>query len=46
MTSGEITKLSLERKLIKCTGKTPENTMASALYTEVRKRPLQTTFIK
>ena len=46
MTSGEITKLALERRLIKCSGKTPENTMASALYTEVRKRPLQTSFIK
>lgn len=46
MTSGDITKLALERKLVKCTGKTPENTMASALYTEVRKRPLQTPFIK
>ncbi|GFR48405.1 hypothetical protein Agub_g10299 [Astrephomene gubernaculifera] len=46
MTSGEITKLAMERKLLKCTGKTPENTMASALYTEVRKKAHTTVFIK
>lgn len=46
MTSGEITKLAVERKLLRCTGKTPENTMASALYTEVRKKAGTTVFIK
>ncbi|PNH12181.1 hypothetical protein TSOC_000915 [Tetrabaena socialis] len=46
MTSGEITKLAIERKLLKCMGKTPENTMASALYTEVRKKASTTVFIK
>ncbi|GLC41420.1 hypothetical protein PLESTM_001194100 [Pleodorina starrii] len=46
MTSGEITKLAMERKLLRCMGKTPENTMASALYTEVRKKASTTVFIK
>jgi hypothetical protein len=46
MCAGEITKLAIERKLLKCTGKTPENTMASALYTEVRKKAATTVFIK
>ncbi|GIL94831.1 hypothetical protein Vretimale_997 [Volvox reticuliferus] len=46
MTSGEITKLAMERRLLRCTGKTPENTMASALYTEVRKKANTTVFIK
>lgn len=44
--AGEITKLAIERKLLKCMGKTPENTMASALYTEVRKKAGTTVFIK
>ena len=43
--AGEITKLAVERKLLRCTGKTPENTMASALYTEVRKKAGTTVFI-
>ena len=38
MSTGDITKVALERKLVKCQGKTPENTMASALYTDVRPR--------
>ncbi|GLI60954.1 hypothetical protein VaNZ11_003206, partial [Volvox africanus] len=46
MTSGEITKLAMERRLLRCMGKTPENTMASALYTEVRKKANTTVFIK
>ncbi|EFJ51231.1 hypothetical protein VOLCADRAFT_88101 [Volvox carteri f. nagariensis] len=46
MTSGEITKLAIDRKLLRCMGKTPENTMASALYTEVRKKAHTTVFIK
>lgn len=46
MSTGEITKLALERKLVKCQGKTPENTMASALYTDVRKRGNYSPFIK
>lgn len=44
--AGEITKLAIERRLLKCMGKTPENTMASALYTEVRKKAATTVFIK
>ncbi len=44
--AGEIAKLALERGLIRCQGKTPENTMASALYTEVRKRNTKSMFIK
>lgn len=46
MTTGEITKLALDRKLVRCQGKTPENTMASALYTDVRKRGQYSPFIK
>ncbi|MEW5310217.1 MAG: hypothetical protein WDW38_002034 [Sanguina aurantia] len=46
MTSGDITKRAQERRLLKVTGLTPENTMASALYTDVRKRPTTTPFIK
>jgi hypothetical protein len=46
LAAGEITKIALERKLVKATGKTPENTMASALYTDVRKRGSNSPFFK
>lgn len=46
MSTGEITKVALERRLVRCQGKTPENTMASALYTDVRKRGSSSPFIK
>ena len=30
--------IALERELIKCQGKTPEATMASALYTDIKRK--------
>eukprot|EP00891_Asterochloris_glomerata_P000532 jgi/Astpho2/532/Aster-x0023 len=38
MTTGEITRVALSRGLINCQGKTPEATMASALYTDVKRK--------
>lgn len=38
MSSREICKVAIERGLIKCSGKTPEATMASALYTDVKRK--------
>eukprot|EP00877_Chromochloris_zofingiensis_P006994 jgi/Chrzof1/2548/Cz11g19210.t1 len=46
MATGEITRIALERKLLACQGKTPDATMASALYTDVRKRGGSSPFIK
>ena len=46
MTTGEIAKLALKRNLIKCSGKTPEATMASALYTDVKKRESKSAFVR
>ena len=36
--AGEIARVALKRGLIKCTGKTPEATMASALYTDIKRK--------
>ena len=44
--TGDITKLAIDRKLVRRHGKTPENTMASALYTDMRKRGPSSLFIK
>ncbi|GFR40076.1 hypothetical protein Agub_g620 [Astrephomene gubernaculifera] len=38
MTTGDITRLAVEMGLLKCQGKTPEATMASALYTDVKRK--------
>eukprot|EP00877_Chromochloris_zofingiensis_P002038 jgi/Chrzof1/11835/Cz06g11210.t1 len=38
MTTGEITKIALQRGFLNAQGKTPEATMASALYTDVKKK--------
>ncbi|DBA68284.1 hypothetical protein WJX79_001596 [Trebouxia sp. C0005] len=38
MTTGDITKVALEMELINCQGKTPDATMASALYTDVKRK--------
>ncbi|KAG1676555.1 hypothetical protein FOA52_000098 [Chlamydomonas sp. UWO 241] len=46
MTTGEITKVALERKLIQCQGKTPEATMASALYTDVKRKLTTSVFTR
>ncbi|KAK9820280.1 hypothetical protein WJX72_008553 [[Myrmecia] bisecta] len=46
MTTGEITKVALDRALINCQGKTPEATMASALYTDVKRKGDQSVFTR
>lgn len=38
MSTGEIARSALKRGYIRCQGKTPEATMASALYTDVKKK--------
>ena len=37
MSTGETTRVALRRGLLQCSGKTPEATMASALYTDVKR---------
>lgn len=44
--AGEIARAALKRGLIKCTGKTPEATMASALYTDIKRKEGQSIFIR
>ena len=44
--AGDIAKLALKRGLIKCQGKTPEATMASALYTDVKRKESNSVFIR
>jgi hypothetical protein len=46
MTTGEIARLALKRHLIKCSGKTPEATMASALYTDIKRKEGESTFVR
>ena len=46
LTTGEITRLALHRQLINCSGKTPEATMASALYTDIKRKESQSVFIR
>lgn len=46
MSTGDIAKLALKRGLIKCQGKTPEATMASALYTDVKRKESNSVFIR
>lgn len=46
MVAGDIAKVALQRGLIKCQGKTPEATMASALYTDVKRKEGQSVFIR
>ena len=36
--AGEIARMALRKGYIRCQGKTPEATMASALYTDVKKK--------
>jgi len=38
MSTGEIARMALRKGYIRCQGKTPEATMASALYTDVKKK--------
>ncbi|GBF98412.1 hypothetical protein Rsub_10477 [Raphidocelis subcapitata] len=46
MSTGEITKLALQRGFLKAQGKTPEATMASALYTDVKRKPADSLFTR
>lgn len=46
MTTGEITKAALKRGFIKCSGKTPDATMASALYTDIKRRTGESIFVR
>ena len=46
MSTGEIAKLALTRGLVRCTGKTPEATMASALYTDIKRREDRSLFVR
>ena len=44
--AGEIAKVAMKRGLITCQGKTPEATMASALYTDVKRKENTSIFIR
>ena len=46
MTTGEISKLALEWGLLKCSGKTPEATMASSLYSDIKRHNTAAVFIR
>jgi hypothetical protein len=46
MTTGEITKAALQRGFIKCSGKTPDATMASALYTDIKRHISESVFVR
>ncbi len=46
MTTGEITKVALQRGYISGSGKTPDATMASALYTDIKRRSGETAFVR
>lgn len=46
LTTGEITKLALEYGYINCNGKTPEATMASAMYTDIRRKHDKSVFTR
>eukprot|EP00884_Botryococcus_braunii_P003312 jgi/Botrbrau1/12982/Bobra.384_1s0007.1 len=46
MTTGDITKMAVETGLIKCQGRTPEATMASALYTDVKRKLFNSVFTR
>ncbi|KAL6756840.1 hypothetical protein V8C86DRAFT_41277 [Haematococcus lacustris] len=46
MTTGEITRLALERHIIVGNVKTPDSTMASALYTDVKRKRERSVFTR
>lgn len=46
LSTGDITKIALERGFLQVQGKTPDATMASALYTDVRKKADASIFIR
>ncbi len=43
---GEIARLAMKRGLINCNGKTPDATMASALYTDLKRRDVNSIFVR
>lgn len=46
LSTGDITKIALDRGFLQVQGKTPDATMASALYTDVRKKADASIFIR
>ena len=44
--AGEIARAALRRGLIQCHGKTPEATMASALYSDVKRKEGASAFVR
>ena len=46
MSTGEVTRIALARGLFQCNGKTPEATMASALYTDVKRKEDKSLFTR
>jgi hypothetical protein len=46
MSTGDIARLALRRGLVRCTGKTPEATMASALYTDIKRKEGHSLFVR
>ena len=46
MSTGEVTRVALRRGLLQCSGKTPEATMASALYTDVKRKEKNSVFTR
>jgi len=46
MPTGEIARLALRRGLVRCSGKTPEATMASALYTDIKRKEDHSLFVR
>lgn len=46
MSTGDIARAAIARGLVVCTGKTPEATMASALYTDVKRKEEFSVFIR
>ncbi|MEO0102517.1 MAG: HTH domain-containing protein, partial [candidate division WOR-3 bacterium] len=46
LTSGEITKIALERNLIETSGKTPSATMAAGFYRDIKEKGNNSLFVK
>lgn len=46
MSTGDICRVALERGLLQAKGKTPEATMASALYTDVKRKERNSIFTR
>jgi hypothetical protein len=46
MPTGEICRLALDWRLLTCSGKTPEATMASAMYGDIKRKDRHSLFIR